>query len=65
MRASTATRPAACWRPCRAGGSRSCAREHGRDDPLALFRGRAAGGWHPASGGCTACAAGVGGRGRF
>ena len=41
------------------------AREHGRDDPPALFRGRAADGWHPTSGGCTACAAGVGGRGRL
>lgn len=56
------------------GGSQRCvllwlrrcgAGKYGRDDPPALFRGRAADGWHSASGGCTACAAGVGGRGRF
>ena len=47
-------------------GSDACgAGKYGRDDPPALFRGRAADGWHPTSGGCTACAAGVGGRGRF
>ena len=43
----------------------AAAGKYGRDDPPALFRGRAADGWYPASGGCTACAAGVGGRGRF
>ena len=40
MRASTATRPAACWRACRAGCSRSCARGGlGADRPYVLLMG--------------------------